>query len=155
MRDLEGHFDGTGRRAQILLIDDDPEDAALMRRALERGRLPTDLAWAADGEQALARLRREGPYADATAADLVLLDLNMPRLSGYDVLAAVRRDPALTRLPVIVLTTSRSDDDVVRSYELGANAYLTKPSGLSGYAQMVAAIGDFWFGVAVLPPATG
>ena len=154
MTATEGISGSAGRVAQILLVEDDQEDAMLMRRALERSRLKLSLTWVEGGKQALAHLRREGEYADTHAADLVLLDLNMPGMSGYDVLTEIRRDSALRDLPVVILTTSRSEEDVAKSYELKANAYVGKPVGLSGFADILEAIKGFWFSVVILPQRT-
>ena len=151
MSGVQEGFGPSGRLAQILLVEDDPEDALLMRRALERSHLALGLTWVEGGEQALRLLRRHDEYANTASPDLVLLDLNMPRMSGYDVLAEIRRDPALTQLPVVILTTSRAEEDVARGYELRANAYVGKPIGLSGFTQVLEAIEGFWFSVVIMP----
>lgn len=151
MRKIVEASTGTGRPAEILLVEDDSEDATLMRRALERSKLLLKMTWVVDGESALAFLRREGEYVDAVRPDLLLLDLNMPKMSGYDVLKEIRADRALTNLPVVILTTSRAEEDVVRSYELRANAYVGKPIGLSGFTQVLEALEGFWFTVVTMP----
>ena len=151
MRGVAAGPQTSGRQAEILLVEDDAEDAMLMRRALERSKLALTMSWVGDGEQAMAFLRREGEYAEAMRPDLVLLDLNMPKMNGYDVLREIRGDSALSMLPVVILTTSRSEEDVVRSYELRANAYVGKPIGLSGFTQVLESIEGFWFTVVIMP----
>jgi CheY-like chemotaxis protein len=139
------------RTATILMVEDDEGDVRLTREALRDGKVANELHVVADGESALAFLRREGPYADAPRPDLVLLDLNLPRMTGHEVLAAVRADPELHTIPVTVLTTSSRDEDVVRSYELHVNAYVTKPVGLDEFLQVVREIEDFWFELVRIP----
>jgi two-component system, chemotaxis family, response regulator Rcp1 len=142
---------GVPRLANILLAEDDPGDAGLIRRAFSESKLALNLMWVEDGEEALRYLRRESEFADACRPDLVLLDLNMPKVDGKGVLAAVREDPLLTDLPVVILTTSRADEDVLASYRLHANAYVSKPIGLAGLVQIVETLQDFWFSIVVLP----
>jgi len=141
-----------GRLAEILLVEDDPADALLMRRALTQSRLSLNLTWVEDGEEALDYLRDPGRNG-AVRPDLVLLDLNMPKKSGHVVLAEIREDPKLTDLPVVILTTSQAEEDVARSYALHANAYIAKPVGLPGFLKVVESIDGFWFSVVVLPEA--
>jgi CheY-like chemotaxis protein len=148
---VTGSFGAEGRPAEVLLVDDDEEDALLTRRALERSKLTLRLTWVDDGEKALAHLRREPGYADVVRPDLVLLDLNMPKMSGYSVLEQIRADPLLSRIPVVILTTSRAEEDVIRGYDLRANAYVIKPVGLSGFVNVLAAIEGFWFTVVTMP----
>lgn len=143
--------DSPSRLANILLVDDDPGDAGLVRRAFRDSDLAPALTWLEDGEAALRYLRREPPYDAAVRPDLILLDLNMPKVDGRGVLAAIRADPALTDLPVVLLTTSRADDDVLAGYRLHANAYICKPIGLNELVTIVSAVQDFWFRVATLP----
>jgi chemotaxis family two-component system response regulator Rcp1 len=142
---------GRGRPAEILLVEDDEEDALMTRRALERSRLTLRLTWLDDGEKALALLRREPEYALCPRPDMVLLDLNMPKMDGYQVLDQIRGDPALTHLPVVILTTSRAEEDVARGYALHANAYIAKPVSLNGFVDVLAAIDGFWFTVVLMP----
>lgn len=143
---------GSGRIAEILLVEDDPGDTLLIRRALARGQLALNLAHVEDGEEALAYLRREGPFADAVRPDLVLLDLNMPKKDGRAVLTEIRADPLLDTIPVVILTTSRADEDVFRGYKLHANAYIAKPLDLAEFSEIVEAIENFWFSIVILPP---
>jgi CheY-like chemotaxis protein len=135
----------------ILLIEDNPGDADLVAETLEHSRLRLDIAVAVDGAQALARLLREPPYEEAAQPDLILLDLNLPKLSGREVLARIKVEPDLKEIPVVVLTSSDAEHDIVRSYQLGANCYVTKPVGLVAFQSIVQAIEGFWFTVVKLP----
>jgi two-component system response regulator len=137
----------------IVLADDDPDDRALVREALEEAGLHVDLRTVGDGTELLQYLRREGRFvkAEAPKPDLILLDLNMPRMSGHEVLEHLRADPRLKALPVVVLTTSNREDDVVRTYELGGNSFITKPSSFPGLVDVMRALDKYWFKVAELP----
>ena len=135
----------------VLLVDDDPGDVLMIQDALTSSDVTREVHVVGDGEEALAFLRREGRYADAPRPDVMLLDLNMPRVSGREVLAAVKEDAALRTLPVIVLTTSQSPSDIVESYSLHANAYVTKPIDLDQLTDVVQRINDFFGRIAVLP----
>jgi len=137
--------------AEILLVEDSPGDARLTREALAEGKLKNVLHLVEDGEQALAFLRGEDGYADAPRPDLVLLDLNLPRVDGREVLAEMKADPDLKRIPVVVLTTSSADEDVLRAYELAANCYITKPVDLDKFLGVVRSIEEFWLTVVRLP----
>jgi two-component system, chemotaxis family, response regulator Rcp1 len=141
-----------GRPAEILLVEDNPGDVELTRVALEDAKLLNTLHVVPDGVAALEFLRRQGAYADAPRPDLILLDLNLPKKDGREVLAEIKHDEALRIIPVIVLTTSKTDEDVLRSYKLNANCYVTKPVDFNGFASVVRSIQDFWFSVVVLPP---
>ncbi|WP_331272316.1 response regulator [Motilibacter aurantiacus] len=140
---------------QILLVEDDPGDVLLTREALEGASTPSTVHVVGDGVEAMAFLRKEGQYAAAPTPDLVLLDLNMPRMDGREVLAAVKADATLRTIPVVVLTTSGAEDDVVRSYSLYANAYVTKPLDFDDFGEVVRHIDDFFTGVARAPRGTG
>jgi chemotaxis family two-component system response regulator Rcp1 len=142
----------TSRAAHILLAEDDPGDAGLIRRAFRECKISLDLDWVEDGEDALRYLRKEGEFSRSRRPDLLILDLNMPKVDGLGVLTAVRADPNLTDLPVVVLTTSQADRDVALSYQLHANAYVAKPIGLDGIVNIVKSLQNFWFSVVVLPP---
>jgi two-component system, chemotaxis family, response regulator Rcp1 len=135
----------------ILLVEDNPGDVRLTTEALRRGRVANTLHVVDDGDKALAFLRREGDYADAPRPGLVLLDLNLPGLDGRDVLAAVKKDPALRRVPIIVLTTSTADRDIARSYDLGANCFISKPVALDDFLATIRSFEGFWLTVVNLP----
>jgi two-component system response regulator len=139
------------RPIEVLLVEDDLGDVELTKEAIEATRLAVKLSVVRDGEEAMAYLRKEGSYADAASPDLVLLDLNMPRKDGREVLRDMKDDPILTHIPVVVLTTSDSDEDIVKSYDLGASCYVTKPVGLEQFMKVVQSIGDFWFMFVKLP----
>jgi two-component system, chemotaxis family, response regulator Rcp1 len=139
------------RPIQILLVEDNPGDVLLTKEALTEGKVANNLAVAADGEEALAFLRREGKFAGASRPDLVLLDLNLPRKDGRDVLAEIKDDPDLRRIPVVVLTTSGAEEDIVKTYDLHANCYIRKPVDLQQFLQVVRAIDDFWLTIVRLP----
>jgi chemotaxis family two-component system response regulator Rcp1 len=140
-----------GRPAEILLVEDNPGDVRLTIEALRESKVANNLNVARDGVEALAYLRREGAYADAVRPDLILLDLNMPRKDGREVLAEIKAEPALRTIPVVVLTTSRAEQDVLRSYELQANCYITKPVDLEQFITIVKSIENFWLSVVTLP----
>jgi two-component system, chemotaxis family, response regulator Rcp1 len=135
----------------ILLVEDSPGDVRLTEEALKEGRVANRLHVVHDGEEAIAFLRREPPYQDAPAPGLVLLDLNLPRMDGREVLATIKADDALKHIPVIVLTTSSADEDVMRVYQLRGNCYISKPVELDSFIDVVRTIDDFWLGVVRLP----
>ena len=142
------------RTAVILLVEDDPEDQKLTRRALRTSRLRNKLYVANDGEQALDYLYRRGEFADPEISprpDLILLDLNMPKLDGRAVLARLKKDPEFRRIPVVVLTTSAQEEDILRSYELGVNSYITKPVRMDGFVRAIQDLEHYWFSLVVLP----
>lgn len=141
-------------RPEILLVEDDPDDAMLLRAALAKAAPGVKLAVAADGLEALERLRAKGRFAAAPRPALVLLDWRLPGKSGLEVLRELRGDPALKRLPVLVLTTSASERDVADAYEAGATCFLTKPAGLDALDALAASIADFWLLRASLPAVT-
>ncbi|MDQ2050061.1 response regulator [Natronolimnohabitans sp. A-GB9] len=138
--------------AQILLVEDNPGDVRLTKEAFKQGRIENDLHVVSDGNEALAFLYQRGEYEDAPRPDLILLDLNLPRKDGEDVLEELKGDSELRSIPVIVLTSSRAEEDVVKSYELHANAYLTKPVDPDDFIETVRAFEKFWFSVVRLPP---
>jgi CheY-like chemotaxis protein len=142
---------GAGRPVEILLVEDNPGDVRLTREALKEGKAHVRLSVVSDGDQALAFLRRQGEHAAAPRPDLVLLDLNLPRTGGREVLAQVKADPALRRIPVVVLTSSQAEPDVAASYDLNANCYIIKPLDLDQFIRVVRAIEDFWLTVVKLP----
>lgn len=145
-------IEARGRPAELLLVEDNRGDVLLAREAFRRAKIANNLAVAGDGEQALKMLLREDAYADQARPDLILLDLNLPRMSGREVLLAIRADPNLRRIPVIVLTSSNDDSDLVKSYELNANGYIVKPVDFDRLREIVAAIESFWFSIVVLAP---
>jgi two-component system, chemotaxis family, response regulator Rcp1 len=136
---------------EILLVDDDPGDVRLTREALKDGKVSNVVHVAEDGAAALAFLRGEPPYPDARRPDLILLDLNMPKKDGKEVLAEVKADPGLRRIPVVVLTTSEAEQDVAQSYDLHANAYVRKPIDLEQFIRAVQSIDEFFVSVVRLP----
>ena len=138
-------------RAQILLVEDNPGDVVLTKEALAEAKVANDVHVAADGEQAMRFLRCEDEYADAPRPDLVLLDLNLPRKDGREVLAEVKGDPELRRIPVIVLTTSEAEQDILHTYDLHANSYVTKPLDIGDFLTAVRQIEGFWLELVRLP----
>ena len=147
-----------GRPVIILLAEDDPGDQELTRRALEEGPICHELHIVRDGEEALDYLWRRGTYQNPTTSprpDLVLLDLNMPKVDGRQVLERLRADATLRRLAVVVLTTSQREEDVICTYDLGANSYITKPADLQRFTQVIQALETYWFQTVVLPPHQG
>jgi chemotaxis family two-component system response regulator Rcp1 len=140
---------------EILLVEDNPGDVRLTQEALREGKVKNNLHVARDGVEALAFLRREGVHKDAVRPDLVLLDLNLPRKDGREVLAEIKADPKLKMLPVVVLTTSSAENDIVNTYSLHANCYITKPVDLEQFVKVVKSIDDFWLTVVRLPSERG
>ncbi len=136
---------------EVLLVEDNPGDVRLTREALKEGRIRNTLNVVADGVEALAYLRREGAYADAKPQDLVLLDLNLPKMDGREVLAEIKNDPVLRKIPVVVLTTSAAEEDILKAYDLHANCYITKPVDLEQFYSVVRSIEDFWMAIVELP----
>ena len=145
-------IEALGRPAQLLLVEDNSGDVMLTRAAFQDAKIANNLSVARDGEQAMSMLRREGPHAGQPTPDLILLDLNLPRMSGHEVLAEVKADPTLRRIPVVVLTTSSSDADVTKSYDLHANVYVSKPVDFHDFAAVVKQIDEFFGAVVRLPP---
>lgn len=140
-----------GRPIEILLVEDNPGDVRLTIEGLKEGKVRNNLHVARDGVEALEFLRRQGPFANAVRPDLILLDLNLPRKDGREVLSDIKRDPALMTIPVVVLTTSRAEQDVLHSYQLQANCYITKPVDLEQFITVVRSIEDFWLTIVTLP----
>jgi chemotaxis family two-component system response regulator Rcp1 len=135
----------------VLLVEDDPGDVMIAREALAAGRLSTDLHVVNDGVEAMSFLHRTDEYSDAIRPDLILLDLNLPRKSGHEVLAEVKQDPELRRIPVVVLTTSQAQEDVAKSYDLHASVHVSKPADFDQFTEVVRQIDDFFGNVAELP----
>lgn len=136
----------------ILLVDDDTADVELTRECLATAKVPVNLQAVDDGIKALHYLRQEAPYAGAVRPDMILLDLNLPRMNGQEILRALKADPRLRSIPVVVLTTSESDADVFACYDLGASCYIAKPVGFDAFLQVVRSMEDFWFTVVKMPP---
>lgn len=141
----------TTKPIEILLVEDNPGDVRLTREALRDAKVHNQMHVVGDGVEALAYLRRTGPYAQANRPDLILLDLNLPRMNGFEVLDAIKGDDDLKQIPVVILTTSQSEEDIVRGYKLRANAYVTKPVDLDQFIKMIKAIEDFWLEIVKLP----
>ncbi|MDQ1628508.1 MAG: hypothetical protein QOI54_2252 [Actinomycetota bacterium] len=139
------------RQIEVLLVEDDPGDVLMTREAFQDYKLANQLHVVHDGAEAMAFLRREGDYSGAPRPDLVLLDLNLPRMDGREVLQAVKSDPELASIPVVVLTTSEAEEDVLRSYSLHANAYVTKPVDFERFIEVVRQIDEFFVTVVRLP----
>jgi CheY-like chemotaxis protein len=137
---------------EILLVEDSPSDANLTIRSFNQAKIANNLHWITDGETAMDYLRQRGEYEDATRPDLILLDLNLPGMDGREILAEVKSDPDLKCIPVVILTTSADEEDVLRSYNLNANCYVTKPFDVQQFMQVVQLIGDFWLAAVRLPP---
>ena len=140
------------RLIEVLLVEDDPGDVLLTREAFEHQKVANRLHIVNNGEDAISFLRKQGQYTDAPDPDLVLLDLNLPGMHGREVLAAVKEDPKLQTIPVVVLTTSEAEEDVLRSYQLHANAYVTKPVDFDRFVRVVKQIDEFFISVVRLPP---
>ena len=138
--------------AEVLLVEDNENDVELTQRALQKEGLHVNLQHVWNGEECMSYLRREGDYADKPWPDMVLLDLNLPVMDGREVLAEIVRDESLRRIPVVILTTSAADADLLRMYELRCNAYIVKPVDFDQFREVIRSLGDFWFSVAMLPP---
>lgn len=134
----------------VLIAEDDPDDRVLIRDALEDSRLLSDQYFVEDGEELLEFLRQQGRYSQTPRPQIILLDLNMPRMDGREALEAIKRDPKLRPIPVIVFTTSRSQEDITHSYDLGANSFITKPSSYEGMIEVLRTLGRYWFEVVTL-----
>ncbi len=143
----------------ILLADDDAEDREMTRKALDKNRLANEFYWVADGEELLDFLHHRGAWAPPALSPepgLILLDLNMPRMDGREALAQIKADPALRRIPVVVMTTSQAEQDITRTYDLGSNSYISKPITLAGLVEVMRVLGLYWFQIVRLPePAVG
>lgn len=137
----------------ILLVEDNPDDVELTLEALSQTKLANRVVVVEDGVEAMAYLKREGKYAEvATRPSLILLDLNMPRKDGREVLEEIKRDSELSTIPVVILTTSQAEEDIIRSYQLHCNCYISKPVDLAQFMKVVKSIDDFWFAIVSLPP---
>ena len=141
----------TGRPIQLLMAEDDAEDQLLVRRAFEQAHLMNALVIVEDGEELLDYLYQRGRYSEAELPDMILLDLNMPRKDGREALQEIKADPKLRHIPVIVLTSSAADEDILRSYDLGVSAYIEKPVTFDRMVQVVKVLGEYWFQIVKLP----
>jgi len=142
----------SGRPVEILLVEDNPGDVGLTRETLKDSKLLNHMSVVDDGVEAMAFLRLEGKYAKATRPDLILLDLNLPKKDGREVLAEIKTDEQLRRIPVVILTTSSAEQDILEMYDLHANCFITKPVNLDQFTTVVKAIEEFWFTIVKLPP---
>ena len=140
------------RPVDILLVEDNPGDVRLTKEALKDAKVLNEIYVARDGVEAMQFVHREGSFANAPMPDLILLDLNLPRKDGREVLAEIKKDPKLRHIPVVVLTTSKADEDIIKTYNLHANAYITKPVDLNRFVEIMHALEEFWFTIVKLPP---
>ena len=143
---------GVVQPVEILLVEDNPGDARLATEALKEAKVRNKPHWVKDGVEAMAFLRRQGAFADAPRPDLILLDLNLPRKDGREVLAEIKADEDFRRIPVVILTISADEQDILRAYDTHANCYITKPLDLDRFMQVVKSIEDFWLEIVKLPP---
>ena len=137
---------------EILLVEDNPGDVRLTKEALKEGKVYSNLHWVKDGVEALEFLRKQGKYAGKPRPDIILLDLNLPKKDGREVLQDIKKDDKLKRIPVVILTTSKAEEDVLKTYNLHANCYVTKPVDLEKFMVVVKSIDVFWLTVVTLPP---
>lgn len=142
---------GNSRPAEILLVEDNPGDVELIEEALQSGRVLNRISVAGDGEAAVGFLNRERNYEDAPRPDLILLDLNIPKKSGFEVLAEIKGNPALLHVPVVILTTSQAERDILKSYALHANCFVSKPVDVDEFLSVVRSTGEFWLHIVKLP----
>jgi len=140
-----------GRPAVILLVEDNDNDVELTKLGFRRAKFVVNLHHVSNGEQCMAFLRKQGIYADAPTPDMILLDLNMPRMDGTEVMEEINKDEKLKHLVIVVLTSSKADEDVMRSYKLRCNSYLVKPINFEAFAKMIESLGDYWFTLVTLP----
>ena len=144
-----------GKPIEILMVEDNPGDVRLMQEAFREAKVRNNIHIAADGVEALAFLRRQGRYADVPRPDVILLDLNLPKKDGREVLAEIKADPNLLRIPVVILTSSEAEEDILKAYNLHANAYVAKPVGLEQFMAVVRQIEGFWLEIVKLPDESG
>jgi two-component system, chemotaxis family, response regulator Rcp1 len=141
-----------GRPAVILLVEDNDNDVELTKLGFRRAKFAVDLHHVSNGEQCMAFLRKEGAHVNAPTPDIILLDLNMPRMDGIEVMQEINKDEKLKHLVMVVLTSSKADEDVMRSYKLRCNSYLVKPINFEAFAKMIESLGDYWFTLVTMPP---
>lgn len=137
---------------EVLLVEDDPQDVEITKEVMEMSKVKLNVNVVGNGAEALAYLKREGKYEKSSKPDLILLDLNMPKMNGREFLAEMKKDDKINMIPVVVLTTSKAEEDIVKSYKLGASCYVTKPVGLDQFQKVVQAVDSFWFTVVKYPP---
>ena len=143
--------DYTGKTVEILLVEDNPGDVRLTMEALKENRIRNQMSVVEDGLEAMDFLRHQGRYQDAPRPDLILLDLNLPKKDGREVLAEIKDDPELKRIPVVILTTSKAEEDIIQTYDNNANCYITKPVELDSFIEIVKSIENFWLNIVKLP----
>lgn len=143
------------RPIKILLVEDNPADAKLAAEALKDARVPNELTVVTDGVQAIDYLNKNGAYSEAPRPELILLDLNLPKKNGFDVLKVLKSNPALRSIPVVILTTSKAEEDIAKSYSLNANCFITKPIDLNEFLEVVKTIEEFWLMTVSLPESRG
>ena len=143
----------TGKSVDILLVEDNPGDARLAQEGMKESKMLNKMHVVKDGVEAMAFLRHEGPYSDAPQPDLILLDLNLPKKDGREVLAEIKSDEDLKRIPVVILTTSRAEEDILKTYDHHANCYITKPIDFDQFMNVVNSIDTFWLNIVILPPS--
>jgi chemotaxis family two-component system response regulator Rcp1 len=141
-----------GKAVDILLVEDNPGDVRLTKEALRDAKVLNKIFVAKDGVEAMEFLRKEGAFTDMHMPDLILLDLNLPRKDGREVLAEIKEDPKLKHIPVVILTSSKADEDILKAYNLHANCYVTKPVDLNGFVEIMHSMEEFWFTIVKLPP---
>ncbi len=146
-------YEPAGQPIEILLVEDNPGDVRLTQEAFREGKVSNNLNVATDGVEALAFLYREEPYTHAPRPDVILLDLNLPKKDGREVLAEIKKDENLRRIPVVILTTSQAEQDIIKTYNLHANCYITKPVDLERFITVVKSVESFWLSVVKLPPS--
>ena len=142
-----------GRPIEIMLVEDNPGDVRLTREALKEAKVRNNLSVVDDGVEAMKFLHRKGSYATAPRPDIILLDLNLPRKDGRQVLAEVKADPDLRRIPVVILTTSKAEEDILKTYDLHANCFISKPVDFEQFIRVIQSIEHFWLAIVTLPPA--
>lgn len=142
------------RQIEILLVEDNAGDVLLTKKAFEKAKLANNILVAKDGDIALQMLRKQGEYSDIPTPDLVLLDINLPKINGHEVLVEIKNDELLKRIPVVMLTSSKAEQDVLSTYDLHANSFIVKPINLQSFYEVVNAIEQFWFTIVVLPTAS-
>jgi len=140
------------KAVEILLIEDNPGDVRLTIEALKESKIINNLQVVEDGIEALSYLKKEGIYKDKPRPDLIILDLNLPKKDGREVLAEIKSNDTFKQIPIVILTTSEAEEDIIKSYELHANCYITKPVNMEQFIKVVKSVGDFWFSIVILPP---